>query len=410
MPLGEYRALDLTDDKGFLCGKMLADLGMDVIKVERPGGDPSRNIWPFYKNVADPQNSLWWFAYNTSKRGITLDIETEEGRNIFLELVKNADFVIESFAPGHMDRLGCGYDELSKVNPRLILASVSGFGQTGPFAQYKAPDIVCMAMSGYMNLIGNPSKPPVRITIPQAYLHAASEAAVGCLIALWYREMTGEGQHVDASAQQAVAWDEFHNQNYWDMKKINLKRMGGERKYDKVTYRFVYECKDGYVILAFFGGPMAAKRQRELVSIMDKEGMADDFLRGFDWDNWTPLTLTSEKSQALEKRFSLFFKTKTNRQLFDMALEVGLFVAPMNSLSDIAKDPHLKERGFWQEVRHPELGETILYPGAPYRSSASPYQITRRAPLIGEHNDEVFREELGFSNERIASLRKRRVI
>jgi crotonobetainyl-CoA:carnitine CoA-transferase CaiB-like acyl-CoA transferase len=409
-PLGAYRALDLTDEKGFLCGKMLADLGADVIKVERPGGDLSRQLGPFYKNRVDPQRSLLWFAHNTSKRGITLNITKEEGREIFLELVRRVDFVIESFAPGYMVALGLGYEDLAKVNSGIIFASVSGFGQSGPFARWKAPDIVCMAMSGYMNLIGNPTRPPVRLTVPQAYLHAASEAAVGCLIALWHREKGGEGQQVDASAQQAVAWDEFHNQNFWNMRKINLRRLGGERMYGKVTYRLVFECKDGHIIFAMFGGPIAAKRMRALVAWMAEEGMADTFLREFDWDKWTPLTFTTETARKLQTRFAVFFMTKTKKELFDAALREGYLIAPINSIGNVAEDPHLRERGFWEEVEHPELGETLRYPGAPYKSVESPYRITKRAPLIGEHNDDIFCRELGFSDDRIADLKNRGVI
>ncbi len=410
MSLQRYRALDLTDEKGYLCGKMLGDLGMDVIKVERPGGDPSRWLGPFYRNQVDPQKSLLWFAYNTSKRGITLNLASEEGRSIFLTLVEKADVIIESFQPRTMTDLGLSYEALAKVNSRLIFVSISGFGQSGPFSGWKAPDLVCMAMSGYMNLVGNPSRPPVRLTVPQAYLHASGEAATGCLIALWNREMSGVGQHVDASAQQAVAWDEFHNQNFWDMKKINLKRMGGERMYGKVIYRLIFECKDGHVIFAFFGGPIAAKRMRSLVKWMKKEGMADPFLCEFDWGKWSPLTFTSEAAAKLEKRFADFFMTKTKKELFAAALKEGYLIGPIKSIRDVVADPHLEARGFWQEVEHPELGAALRYPGAPYKSAQSPCRIRRRAPLIGEHNDEIYGRELSFSSARISDLQQRGVI
>jgi crotonobetainyl-CoA:carnitine CoA-transferase CaiB-like acyl-CoA transferase len=409
-PLEGYRALDVTDEKGFLCGKVLADLGMDVIKVEKPGGDPGRRLGPFYQNKVDPQKSLLWFAHNTSKRGITLEIASEEGRDIFLTLVRKVDFVLESFQPGHMAAMGMGYEELARIKPGLIFVSISGFGQSGPLARWNAPDIVCMAMSGYMNLIGNPARPPVRLTVPQAYLHAATEAVVGGLFALWHREISGQGQHVDASAQQAVAWDEFHNQNFWNMRKINLKRMDGERMYGKVVYRLIFECKDGHVIFAMFGGPIAAKRMRALVAWMEEQGMADSFLREFDWVKWSPLTFTSEAAAKLEKRFASFFMTKTKKELFDAALREGYLIGPIHSIQEVAEDPHLLQRGFWQEVEHPELGETIRYPGEPYKSAECPYRIRRRAPLIGEHNYDIFQQELGFSDEKMADLKNRGVI
>jgi crotonobetainyl-CoA:carnitine CoA-transferase CaiB-like acyl-CoA transferase len=170
-PLEGYLALDLTDEKGFLCGRILGDLGVDVIKVEPPGGDPSRRIAPFYKDIPDPEKSLYWFAYNANKRGITLNIESEEGKEIFKKLVKTAHFVIESHSPGYMDSLGLGYPSLSRVNRAIILTSITPFGQAGPYASYKASDITEMGMCGLMYLCGDPDLPPARISFPQAYLH-----------------------------------------------------------------------------------------------------------------------------------------------------------------------------------------------------------------------------------------------
>ncbi len=167
-----YRALDLTDEKGFLCGKILAELGVDVIKVEKPGGDPARKIGPFWHDQADPEKSLYWFAYNSSKRGITLDLETEEGKRIFRDLVKTADFVIESFAPGDMDKLGFGYSELSRIKKDIILTSITPFGQKGPYSHYQASDLVVMGMAGELFMTGDSDRRPVNMSLPQACLHA----------------------------------------------------------------------------------------------------------------------------------------------------------------------------------------------------------------------------------------------
>ena len=162
--LSPYRVLDLTDEKGQLTGKLFGDLGADVIKVEKPGGDPSRNLGPFYHDEVDPEKSLNWFAFNTSKRGITLDIEKSEGQELFKKLVKTADFVIESFPPGYMDNLGLGYSDLEKVNPGIIMAAITPFGQTGPYRDLKAPDIVLWAMGGRMFAIGDADRPPLRMS------------------------------------------------------------------------------------------------------------------------------------------------------------------------------------------------------------------------------------------------------
>ncbi len=224
--LDPYRALDLTDEKGSLCGKILGDLGADVIKIEPPGGDLSRNKGPFYKDIPHPEKSLFWLALNTSKRGITLNIDTSDGKDVFRRLVKSADFVIESFPPGDMEARGLGYKALCQVNPQVIMISISPFGQTGPHKDYKASDIVIMARGGLMYIYGDSDRAPVRISFPQAYLHAGAEAAVGAMMALYARRTTGRGQHVDVSAQRSVASAMYNTRPFWDLNKVILRRSG----------------------------------------------------------------------------------------------------------------------------------------------------------------------------------------
>ncbi|MFC1991002.1 CaiB/BaiF CoA transferase family protein, partial [Chloroflexota bacterium] len=227
--LGSYRVLDLTDEKGWYCGKILGDLGADVIKIEKPGGDPGRNIGPFYHDISDPEKSLNWFAFNTSKRGITLDIETADGREFFRRLVNTADFIIESFPCGHMETLGLGYETLSEINPRIIMSSITPFGQSGPRQDYKSCDIVALAMSGMMYLTGDPDRPPLRIQSPQAYLMAGAQAAVGSLIAHYNRELIGEGQHVDVSIQESMITATTQAVPFWHLRNIIMKRSGAFR-------------------------------------------------------------------------------------------------------------------------------------------------------------------------------------
>ncbi|MBI2911455.1 MAG: CoA transferase, partial [Chloroflexi bacterium] len=169
--LSRYRVLDLADEKGQLCGRILADLGADVVKIEPPGGDPARGLGPFLHDTKDPEKSLSWYALNANKRGITLDLETEADQATLRRLAGEADFLVESFPPGHLDRLGLGYEALSGPNPRLIVISISPTGQEGPRARWATSDIVSMAMSGIMSVAGDPDRAPVRISEPQAYLH-----------------------------------------------------------------------------------------------------------------------------------------------------------------------------------------------------------------------------------------------
>jgi len=227
--LNHCRALDLTDEKGFLCGKILADLGVDVIKVERPGGDPSRRRGPFWRDIPDPEKSLYWFSYNSNKKGITLDIETADGREILKELLKTSDFVLDSFPPGYMAGMGIGYADLKEINQRLIHTSITPFGQDGPYKDFQASDIIIMGMSGMLYLTGDADRPPLNMSLPQSHLLAGADGAVGSLVAYYHREKTGNGQHVDVSMQQSTAWFLANTIPYWEMSGTNLMRVGPAR-------------------------------------------------------------------------------------------------------------------------------------------------------------------------------------
>ncbi|MBF8264423.1 MAG: CoA transferase, partial [Dehalococcoidia bacterium] len=213
-PLEGYRILDLTDEKGFMAGKVLSDLGAEVILVEPPGGKPARYRQVYGGKGASAlherslrytrQDSVYWLAFNTGKRSVTLDLSKPKDRESFLTLAGTADAVIESFAPGWLAGLGIGYDSLSVTNPALVLISVTPFGQSGPYKSFQASDLVSMAMGGLMHITGDPDRPPLRIGVPQSYLHAGMHAAIGTLIALQARERLGVGQWVDVSIHESV--------------------------------------------------------------------------------------------------------------------------------------------------------------------------------------------------------------
>lgn len=393
-----YRVLDLTDEKGFLCGKVLGDLGADVIKVEPPGGSASRLCPPFFGDKPDPEMSLNWWAYNTSKRGITLDIAAGDGREAFLDLVRKSDFVIESFAPGYLHRLGLDYAALVRVNPSLIMVSISAFGQEGPHASFKAPDIVLQAMAGYMNLVGEPDRPPLRISIPQAYLHAGNDAAAGALIALWHRERTGQGQWVDVSAQECITWETFSNHQFWDLRKVIPWRAetGTAITPGVVREEQFLPCKDGYVLYNLVAGQQG-HHTRAVLKWMDEEGMHDDVLAAF---NWEQRILNSQLTQedrdrlrdemrALKHRVVPFFMTKTKRELFQSAIDRGFMLAPVATMKDVFTEPHFKVRKFWQTLSYAAVGRRLVHPGAPFKTEHGVYRIRRRAPHVGEHNDAI---------------------
>jgi crotonobetainyl-CoA:carnitine CoA-transferase CaiB-like acyl-CoA transferase len=405
------RALDLTDEKGFLCGKILADLGMDVIKVERPGGDPSRRLGPSSHDEADPEKSLYWFAYNNNKRGITLDIETKDGKRIFEELVRKSDVVIESFKPSYMDELGLGYAALSEIKKDIILTSITPFGQTGPYRDYEASDIVLMGMAGQLFLTGDADRPPVNISIPQACLHAGADAAVGTMIAYHHRRKTGEGQHVDVSMQQSAAWFLAFTLPYWEIDKVILGRVGTFRSGSSsgTVQRQVWPCKDGYVFFFMMGGQQGARQCRPLVRWMEEEGAGDEFLRIFDWERFDMATATQELIDKISKPIADFFLTQTKKEALEAAASRNIPVCPLLSMQDILNDPHLAVRGYWSQLENPELNGTIPYPKQFVRSSENEVITRFRAPHIGEHNSEIY-GEIGLSRQEIIALKEAGVI
>ena len=186
--LGDIRVLDLADEKGVYCTKLLADLGADTIRIEEPGGDPMRRIGPFFHDEPDHEKSLYWFQFNTSKRGITLNLETADGREILKRLVKTADVVVETFPPGYLDEMGLGYSVLSELNPGVVLTSITPFGQSGPYRDFQSSDLIAQAMGGLMYLAGFPEDAPHKLHGSQAYHSASVQAAVGTMMALYARE------------------------------------------------------------------------------------------------------------------------------------------------------------------------------------------------------------------------------
>jgi crotonobetainyl-CoA:carnitine CoA-transferase CaiB-like acyl-CoA transferase len=406
--LGPYRVLDLADEKGLLCGKILGDLGADVIKVEKPGGDAARNIGPFYHDEVDPEKSLYWFALNTSKRGITLDIEKPAGRELFKKLVKTADFVIESFTPGYMDNLGLGYKDLEKLNPKVIMVSISPYGQTGPYSKYKTSDIVSWAAGGNMFPYGDADRPPVHFSHhSQVYMNAGCDAAQGALTALYYRHETGEGQQVDVSCQDSVMQCTEHITASWDLGGHNAKRVPpGTKPGERLTQ--IWPCKDGHVSWFYWAGNMSLRTNVPMVKWMESEGEADEFLLNYDWANM-PMQVPPEDLIRIEEPTARFIAKRTKAELFAGALKNGVQLYPVSTPKDMLSSQQLEARNFWVKLEHPELNDTITYPGSFSGTVVAPPKLYRRAPLIGEHNSEVYKE-IGLSDAEIENLTRDGII
>jgi crotonobetainyl-CoA:carnitine CoA-transferase CaiB-like acyl-CoA transferase len=253
--LSHCRVLDLTNERGLLCGQVLGDLGADVIKIEPVGGSPVRRLAPFFEDQPGTERSIYWWAYNRNKRGLTLDLEREQGRAIFKQLAATADFVIESSDPGYWSRRGLGYGELSTLNPRLIMVSITPFGQNGPKSSYADSDLIIMAAGGVLILYGDEDRPPIRMSVPQAYLHASVDAAFAALVACYERLDSGLGQHIDVAAQESIG---LANQSTALSAPLNADetgRMAGGAKLGPLRVPLVWQAKDGQISFVFLFVP-----------------------------------------------------------------------------------------------------------------------------------------------------------
>ena len=395
MLLDCYRVLDLTGPLGSLCGKILGDLGADVIKVEPPAGDPGR------------RSPLAWLANNANKRGITLDLTSQAGQALFLRLARKADFVLESFAPGTLQSWGLGYRELSRENPGVILVSITPFGQTGPYRDFQGSDLEIMALSGAMSLAGEKDGAPMRVSAPQAPMWAGAEAAMGAMTALAYRHTTGRGQHVDVSAQVAVMAAIAHAPAFWDLNRTNPERAGvfvTGRSIHGAKMRVFWPCRDGWLNFIIYGGAAGRWSNQQLVAWMDEHGMAPPHLKQIDWDHFEVTTITQQEVDRLEAPIAEFFATLTKHEFLEGAVKRQMLGYPVSTTADIHQDEQLAARSFWQDIGG------LRYPGGFAIIDNQRLPIRRPAPTLGQHNREAYENELGLTPEELATARSAGVI
>jgi crotonobetainyl-CoA:carnitine CoA-transferase CaiB-like acyl-CoA transferase len=397
MALAGLRVLDLADEKASFCSKLLADMGADVIKVERPGGDVSRWAGPFWNNMPHPEKSLSFWYNNTSKLGVTLNLETEEGGEIFHRLSNRADVIVETSPPGYLDGLGLGYEALRETNPGLILASVTGFGQSGPHREYKSCDIVASAMGGQMYVCGAPDTPPLKPYGQQAYYMASLFTAIGILMALRQRGNSSRGQHIDISLQEAVAASLEQVMVRYFNEGVVSKRQGSFHWNRSFC---ILPCKDGYIALS----PLM--EWETLVEWLDSEGMASDLTA----ERWHDEEYRIQRLDHIIEILKRWTMTHTTTELFELGQLMRFPWAPVASPGEILNSPQLQARAFFVSVAHPEVNAHFTYPGAPYIFSRSTWDIQRRAPLIGEHNIQIYHQELGFSQQKLDELSSQNVI
>jgi crotonobetainyl-CoA:carnitine CoA-transferase CaiB-like acyl-CoA transferase len=392
--LSQYRVIDLSDERGQLCGQILGDLGADVILVEPPSGSRARFRGPYYNCEARPDFSLPFWAYNRNKRSVTLGFErSDDDLRKLLDLIASADFLIESSTPGYLEQYGLEYAKLSALNPRLIYVSISGFGQIGPKASYAESDLTIVAAGGPLILQGDEDRAPVRIVEPQAYLHASADAAAAALIAHHERVRSGRGQHIDVSAQQSVAIAAFSQPLVPSLGATPSRRMSGGARVGNVIARQVWPAKDGFVVLVLWFGRAIGPATKRLIQCIFDHGMCDQTVLDTDWMNYDARLLSGEVSQVeyegLKRIVERFTRSLKKDELFKLALENALLIAPVATISEVAKSPQLLARDYWRWLEHSEIGAAISYPGPFARFSETPITYRRRPPGIGEHNHEI---------------------
>jgi len=412
--LTPYRVLDLTTERGLICGQMLGDLGADVVKVEPVGGSSARQIGPFYKDQPHPNRSLYWWAYNRNKRSITLDIECDAGRYLLNRLVERADFLLESHNPGYLAERKLGYADLASINPALIYVSITPFGHDGPKATYADSDLIIMAAGGPLILAGDEDRPPVRLSIPQAYLHACADAAVGALAAHHERTSSGLGQHIDVAAQQSVAMATQSNILCAPLGAPENRRISGGVKIAGIDIPLVWPAKDGFVAITFLFGSALGIFTARLMRYICEQGFCDEATRDKDWISFgenlfsgvEPLS-EFERVKELVRDFTL---SHTKAELLELAVDRGFLITPVTTIAEVVESPQFASRGYFQNVAHPELGESFVYPGSFAKFSASPIEYRLRPPTIGEHNFKIYRGELGLSEHEITELTRAGII
>lgn len=386
-----------TGIAGPYCTKMFADFGAEVVKIEDPqGGDPCRHWAPFFQDDPHPEKSGLFLHLNTNKKGITLNVRSEFGKKTLKDLVRDADILVENYGPGVMDSLGLGYSELEKVNPSLVMVSISNFGQNGPYKDYKGTELTLWAMCGRMYITGHPDREPLKLGGTVCMGLAGATAAAAAMSAYFGAQLTGEGQQVDVSILQALLGAVDNRLLSYQYDHEIPKREGGRRE---GTYPSgFYPASDGFFQLA--GG--GTRRWPRVARMLDMPELVND-----------PRFSSADARQMNHGEFDAIFYPwaidRTRLEVVQKAQEARVFAAAVLNIGEVVEDEHNSYRGFFVEIDHPVVGK-VRYPGAPAKMTESPWQVPRHAPLFGEHNEEIYCRRLGYAKTDLVKLREQGAI
>jgi crotonobetainyl-CoA:carnitine CoA-transferase CaiB-like acyl-CoA transferase len=392
--LSDVKVLDLTwHIAGPYCTKLLADYGADVIKLEKPSeGDPSRRMGPFFRDVPHPDKSGLFLYLNSNKKSITLNLKSETGKKIFKELVKDIDILVENFSPHVMPGLGLSYETLEKINPNMVMTSISNFGQTGPYRDYKASELIIYGMGGCMCSTGLGDCEPIKKGGSLVQYSAGTLAAVATMIALRAAEIQGIGNHVDISLMEAQMGSIERRMSELLAYQYNKELTPRMDIAGLMQFPFgVFPCKDGYVDVA--AGFMWLDRLETVLGmpLVERYGGANHFN-------------LERREEFLSTIWYPWIMERTRKEIVEACQKDHVFSCQVNTVEDLLKEDQMNQRGFWVDIDHPVVGK-LTYPGRPALSTDLPWVIRRPAPLLGQHNEEIY-TRIGYTKEDISRLRQ----
>ena len=395
--LADIRILEIAGELGAYTGKLFADLGAEVIRIEPIAGDPVRFEKPFYKDIPGIENSLRYQYLNTNKKGIVLDLTTLEGQEVFLRLVRESDLLIESFPPGYLDSLNIGYKTCSTLNPKLVYTAITPYGQYGPYKDYPYSDITCMAMGGLLYLAGLGEDKPGLIPDKQSYFQGDLYAAYSSMASLMYADLTSEGQFIDVSLQECIGTSlEYAIQTY-DLEGGIRRSSGGSQ-----AGTGIYKCKDGYVFLYAVFAHRLATYWDPLVAWMKEEGVPD-VEEKLKWENnWIEVTYrrSAEAMEIFREIFESWAAKYTMLELYEEGQKRKVIAYPANTAKGVLENPQLIYRQYFKNLHSEKLNGSIVIPGAPYFIENIACELKTAAPAFGEHTFEML-SQLGYSPDEI---------
>lgn len=399
LALTGLRVVDLTDETGHLAGRILADLGAEVLKVEPPGGDATRRRGPFVGGEPHPDAGVQWLARNLGKRSVVLDLDAAADRERLLALLRDADVLLDTRDAAAASRLGLDPAALAALNPRLVACSITPYGRSGPKAALRGSDLTALAASGNLFMTGDADRAPVRCSMPVTHYHGAAEAALGVLFALWHRDRTGRGQRVDVALQELMLMPNMTHPAQAAVQGYRGQRSGNFNRVGETIQQEIWPCKDGFVSFAMRGGAARIPGLVAITKYMDEHGMAPPVLKDRDWTKYNNNLLTQAQVDEIAAPFAAFFKTKTMQELYDAACTRRLMLAPANTEREVLQSRQLAARSYFTErAPSPARAERLRLPA---RFAEFPLaRVGERAPALGDARG--FASASGFAAPRVA--------